>query len=114
MVMLAGVCTMQYITWAGLASWRAVLPWTLAAIFGHVGFFAVIRSGWSERFIDPAMTMAQMAYAIACCANGYAIAGAVRSASLSREKLRVVSDWHGFGFKLETVLKTYSDKGRAA
>jgi signal transduction histidine kinase len=79
LVMLAGVGTMQYIAWAGFASWRAVLPWTLASVFGYVGFFGVIRIGWSERFADPAMTMAQMVFAVACCASGYAIAGAVRA-----------------------------------
>jgi signal transduction histidine kinase len=79
LVMLAGVGTMQYIAWAGFASWRAVLPWTLASISGFVGFFCVIRSGWSGRFADPAMTMAQMVYAIAGCASGYVIAGEVRA-----------------------------------
>ncbi|OYY53912.1 MAG: hypothetical protein B7X59_04390 [Polaromonas sp. 39-63-203] len=78
--MQACVGTMQYIAWAGLASWHALFPWwTLAIVLGFAGFFCVIRSGWSERFADPAMTMAQMVFAIACGASAYAIAGAVRA-----------------------------------
>jgi signal transduction histidine kinase len=79
LVMLAGVGTMQYIAWAGFASWRIVLPWTLASVSGFVGVFFVIRSGWTRRFADPSMTMAQMVYAIAGCASGYIIAGEVRA-----------------------------------
>jgi signal transduction histidine kinase len=80
LIMLSGVGTMQYMAWAGFASWRAVVPWTISCVVVYVGFFCVIRSGWSERFADPAMTMAQMAYAIASCAFAYAMAGAVRGA----------------------------------
>ena len=75
---LSGLGVMQYNAWTGFASWQVVVPWTLVALGGYAGFFAAIRSGWSERFADPSLTMAQMAYAVACCASGYAVAGAMR------------------------------------
>ena len=79
-VSLSGLSGMQYAAWAGFASWRAVVPWTVVDIVGYLGFLLAIRSGWSERFKDPALTVAQMIFSIAICATAYAIAGAMRGA----------------------------------
>ena len=77
-VTLSGLGVMQYTAWAGYAPWALVVPWTLVSIAGYVAFFSAIRSGWSERFADPSLTLAQMVYALGCCASGYALAGAMR------------------------------------
>ncbi|CAN5458600.1 GGDEF domain-containing protein [soil metagenome] len=79
-VTLSGVAAMQLVAWAGFASWNAVVPWTVASVAGYAGFFAAIRFGWSERCADPALTAAQMIYAVSCCAVGYAVAGPMRGA----------------------------------
>ncbi|MCE5280705.1 MAG: GGDEF domain-containing protein, partial [Deltaproteobacteria bacterium] len=71
---------MQYAAWAGFTSWRFAVPWTLITLTIYIGFYAAIRSGWSERFADPALTMAQMIFAVACCASAYAIVGEARGA----------------------------------
>ena len=77
---LSGIGGMQYVAWAGFTSWRLVVPWTLIVLTIYIGFYAAIRSGWSERFADPALTVGQMIYAVACCASGYAIVGEARGA----------------------------------
>jgi len=78
LITLSGLGVMQYAAWAGAASWHAVLMWTLTVLSGYIGFFSVIRSGWSERFADPSLTLAQMVYALGCCAGAYAIVGVMR------------------------------------
>ncbi|MDA8126321.1 MAG: GGDEF domain-containing protein [Deltaproteobacteria bacterium] len=77
---LSGIGGMQYVAWTGIAPWRFAAPWTLLTLVISGGFYAAIRSGWSERFADPALTMAQMIYAVACCASAYAIVGETRGA----------------------------------
>ena len=42
-----------------------VAAWALSAIAGAVGAFVLIRSGWSLRFADPALTLWQMATSLA-------------------------------------------------
>lgn len=81
LVLLAvGVLGMHYFVWVGLAPALPVLLWSLAALLGMVVFFVLIRSGWSRRFRDPSLTVAQMLYALACSAVGYALLGASRGA----------------------------------
>lgn len=77
-ITLSSLGVMQYIAWAGYAPWRLVVPWTLVALSGYAGFFMAIRTGWSERCTDPSLTVAQMVYALGCCASGYALAGPMR------------------------------------
>jgi len=77
---LSGMGGMQYAAWAGFTSWRFAVPWTLITLTIYIGFYAAIRSGWSERLADPALTMAQMIFAVACCASAYAIVGEARGA----------------------------------
>ena len=80
LITISGLGVMQYVAWAGFAPWSAVIPWTFISISGYIGFFFMIRAGWSERFADPSLTVAQMIYAVACCVAAYAIMGAVRGA----------------------------------
>jgi diguanylate cyclase len=77
-LMLAGVATMHYYVYVGIAAPGGVWAWTFASGLGIGGAFVLIRSGWSERFDDPALTVPQMVYAIACSAWAYALVGAGR------------------------------------
>ena len=77
-MMLVGVAAMHYFVWAGLADAAAVAWWTLAALAGMAVFYAAIRSGWSRRFRDPSIAVAQMVYAVGCGAVAYALLGAGR------------------------------------
>lgn len=79
--MLTGMAALQYFVSVGVAPRHVVIPWTLFTLLIYTGFFGLIRSGWSERFADPAMTMAQMIYAIGCRALAYALSGLARGAA---------------------------------
>ncbi len=77
-LMSAGVVAMHYFVWIGVAPQRGVMVWTVLAVGGMLVAFTLIRSGWSRRFADPSMTVAQMAYAVSCGALAYALVGAGR------------------------------------
>lgn len=77
-LMAAGVVAMNYSVWAGFAPARPVLVWSVAAAGGMTLAFVLIRSGWSRRFADPSLSVAQMVYAIACGAGAYALVGPAR------------------------------------
>jgi len=57
---------------------RPVLLWVLLAPGGALLLFLAIRSGWSRRFEDPSLTMAQVIGGSAACALAYGLAGAAR------------------------------------
>lgn len=54
--------------------------WTLVSVGGMALIYVAIRSGWSQRFDDPSLTLVQIAFAIAAAATGYAQAGPLRGA----------------------------------
>lgn len=56
----------------------AALLWALLAPAGALLLFLAIRSGWSRRFEDPSLTMAQIIGGSAACALAYGLAGAAR------------------------------------
>lgn len=66
----------------GLIGAQAVLVWTVFVVLGLLLFYALLRSGWSELFDDPALTAAQIVFGVVCVAWGYAICGSVRSAAV--------------------------------
>jgi diguanylate cyclase len=79
MLLLAlGVAAMHYFVWMGAAAARPVAWWSGVALGGMALFFAVIRSGWSRQWLDPALTVPQMVFAIGCGAAAYALVGVGR------------------------------------
>lgn len=79
-VLVAAVVGMNYFVWVGLAAPGPVHRWSLVTIVVMVGFFWLIRSGWSRRFRDPTLTVPQMVFALASGAVAYALLGAGRGA----------------------------------
>ena len=73
---------MNSVAAAGLASTSEVRVWTACSVLGLIAVYAAIRSGWSRRFKDPALTLAQILYAITCCAAAFVIAGPARGVTL--------------------------------
>ncbi|MBK7060750.1 MAG: GGDEF domain-containing protein [Rubrivivax sp.] len=63
---------------AGVAPVRPVLLWALVVPVGMLAIFIAIRSGWSRRFEDPSLTMAQIIGGSAACALAYGLAGPAR------------------------------------
>lgn len=52
--------------------------WALGSIAGMLGFYAAIRGGLTRRLADPAMTKAQMLFAITSGAMAYGLIGPMR------------------------------------
>lgn len=77
---------------AGMAQWFWVVTGHIAArhalaliamlVSSQVLIYAAIRSGWSRRYADSALTMTQMVCAILCLSAAYLINPAVRAAML--------------------------------
>lgn len=60
----------------------SLLAWTGFIGIGLAGIYAAIRSRWSERFSDPALTSTQMVLGVVAVAWGYLICGPARSVTL--------------------------------
>lgn len=69
------VVAMNYFVWAGMAQPAAVHWWSALTLLGMAVFFALIRCGWSRRMSEPALTVPQMVFALACGAVAYALLG---------------------------------------
>lgn len=79
-VMGAAVAAVHYFVAIGIATVPSVRTWTVVSLAGLFGAFLLIRSGWSRRFADPSLTVAQMVFAITMAAWAYTLLGAARGA----------------------------------
>jgi len=79
-LMAAGVATVHYFAWTGVARSPWLWPWTVVSAGGIVAGYALVRSGWTLRLADPSMTLPMMLFAIACSAWAYTFLGAGRGA----------------------------------
>lgn len=82
LLMVCCLVVMNSVAAAGLASTFEVRVWTACSVLGLIAVYAAIRSGWSRRFKDPALTLAQILYAITCCVAAFVIAGPARGVTL--------------------------------
>ncbi len=82
LLMVCCLVVMNSVAAAGLASTSEVRVWTACLVLGLIAVYAAIRSGWSRRFKDPDLTLAQILYAITCCAAAFVIAGPARGVTL--------------------------------
>ena len=82
LLMVCCLVVMNSVAAAGLASTAEVRVWTACSVLGLIAVYAAIRSGWSRRFKDPALTLAQILYAITCCVAAFVIAGPARGVTL--------------------------------
>lgn len=76
--MLAGALLLLALALAGLVAWRPVLAWVLAVPPAFVLMLAAVRSGWSRRLADPALTLPQLLLGALACAAAYGLAGPAR------------------------------------
>ena len=82
LLMVCCLVVMNSVAAAGLASTAEVRVWTACSVLGMIAVYAAIRSGWSRRFEDPALTLAQILYAVTCCVAAFVIAGPARGVTL--------------------------------
>lgn len=59
-----------------------LLGWSLFVAIGVITAYVALRTGWSERFRDPALTEWQIAMGIVAVDWGYAICGPIRTVAL--------------------------------
>lgn len=74
------------VLWFGMSQgWTdasGLIAWCVFVAVGLGAIYVPLRSGWSERFIDPALTAAQMVFGVVTVEWGYLIAGPVRNVAL--------------------------------
>ena len=80
LVMATGVAAMHYFVWVGVAQPGPVRWWSLVTLLGMGIFFSLIRSGWSLKLSDPALTVPQMLFALTSGAAAYTLLGFGRGA----------------------------------
>ncbi len=78
LVLAALALALLLLALAGEAPLQPVLWWALLAPGGALLLFALVRSGWTRRFEDPALTVPQLVGGSAACALAYGLAGAAR------------------------------------
>jgi diguanylate cyclase len=59
-----------------------ILLWSLFSLGSLIGVYVLIRTGWSERLEDPAMTEVQIVLALISCNAAYLLAGPLRALTL--------------------------------
>ncbi len=106
------MATLVYVVWIALALYAvsiSVVSWSNIAIpatfatLGLITFYALLRSGYSRRFSDPSLTLAQMIFAIAAIMLSYVLTPPTRSAAL--QVLCLILVFGMFGLKpRETTL----------
>jgi diguanylate cyclase (GGDEF)-like protein len=73
------------VLWVGMphdSGYWSLSAWGGFVALGQIGFYAALRSGWSERFADPGLTAAQIVFGIVAVDWGYLICGPVRGLAL--------------------------------
>jgi diguanylate cyclase (GGDEF)-like protein len=70
------------VAWSGDARRDAVIGWSVVAVGGMLAAFALIRSGQTRRFADPALSAPLMFFTLSLAGVGYALAGPARGALL--------------------------------
>ena len=78
LMMTASAIIVVSLTLAGYGRKDWALWWGLFTGTGLVVVLVLIRSGWSQRLRDPALTQFQIRYALVCNATGYVLLGQAR------------------------------------
>lgn len=78
-MMVCCALVMQVLARGGSMEVRWAAWWSVFALSGLVAALVLVRSGWSERLADPAMTLFQMRWALTCNAVAYVIVGPARA-----------------------------------
>ena len=78
LLMLCCIGAMYLGVAAGLAPAGPVHWWAAGCTLGLVIVYALIRSGWSQRWRDPSLTLAQVGSAMTFAATAFVLAGAAR------------------------------------
>ena len=99
-ITLTLLALLVYVLFAAVVAWEVVLglmdaasglAWAAISLCGILGFYALIRTGFSERLSnDPSLTLSQSAFGVAVTAFGYAINPELRGAVIAIMMLNLV------------------------
>jgi diguanylate cyclase (GGDEF)-like protein len=101
-LMLACMAILHMLAITGVADTRSVTLWSVFCVSGLAVFFVLIRSGYSQRWTDPSLTLAQMLYAIACDMVAFVIAG--KGAGMALPLLSLILMFGMFGMSMRQVV----------
>jgi diguanylate cyclase (GGDEF)-like protein len=111
-ITLTLLAVLVYLLFTGVVAWEvhlglmeaaSGLAWAVISLGGILGFYALIRSGASERWSgDPSLTLSQSAFGVAVTAFGYAINPSLRGAIIAIMMLNLV--WGMFVLKNRQAL----------
>jgi diguanylate cyclase (GGDEF)-like protein len=97
---------MAMVLWFGLPEGSVrenrPLDWICFFLTGQAAFYAALRSGWSERFADPALTTAQIMLGIVAVNWGYLILGPIRGIALY--PLPLIFAFGAFSLRLRSIV----------
>lgn len=82
LVYLSSVMVLWFGIPEGVEQRLRLLYWSCFVLSGQAFFYVALRSGWSERFVDPALTSAQIMLGVVGVDWGYLISGPIRSVAL--------------------------------
>ncbi|MBS0509424.1 MAG: GGDEF domain-containing protein [Proteobacteria bacterium] len=82
LLMLCCIAALQLVAAAGLADSRRVHWFSLVCCLGLIVVYSLVRSGYSQRWEDPALTFLQIIASVTCTAVAYVIAGSARGITL--------------------------------
>ena len=82
LLMLCGIAALQLVAAAGLADAGHVHWFSVVCSLGLIAVYWLIRSGYSQRWEDPALTFLQIVSSVTCTAVAYVIAGSARGITL--------------------------------
>lgn len=85
-----------------------LLAWCVFVALGLAVIYMAMRTGWSERYDDPALTAAQMVFGVVTVEWGYLIAGPVRNVALFPLLLIFTFGAFSLGWRRITWLTTFA------
>ncbi|MEO6365187.1 MAG: diguanylate cyclase [Luteimonas sp.] len=92
----------------GLVREDRLLDWMWFVLTGQAAFYAALRSGWSERFADPALTTAQIILGVVAVDWGYLLCGPIRSVALYPLPLIFAFGAFSLGLRRIVLLTTFA------
>jgi len=82
LVYLASALVLLFGMWQGWMYGGLLAAWCAFVFIGLSAIYVALRTGWSARFADPALTAVQIVFAVVAVDWGYLICGPVRSMAL--------------------------------
>lgn len=102
-LMVSSAAVILYLEYAGVIDTGGVAAWwALASVGGLFAMTALIRSGWTARWSDPALTIPQMAWTISAGATAYVFLGDARG--IVPSVLAMILFFGALGLKLGQVI----------